>query len=381
MSAPNDNPIIDVLERGCADLIAGRRTPAAAAIEDKFPLIARSGTLRQRIRDRAAPRTKHIRDFTPQRAALPRSTRANFHSAATQALLPRFRFEFDELICRDETNPEPFGHDTMYALWGTIPVAPNAQATSGKVGRYGGMDDGDRRRVDRVMYEGPALGMSYSIVLFEEDHGDWIAAYDEFAQNVARFWNEDVLPLVDDVEEALGRVDEIPVVGEGLGALADGASDFLRQLVGFVEKIAGWIDTAIRAIFDFLGFQDDPFPEISQSMDLPALLDIPVGQSRIQSHTRSAHGGRYEVKVEITHLPYPTSTPGNTSTRRPCLLGTDARLLMLWSGSSSRRELNLRTAGDYRNFGSKKVQPVEGLRSEPSAAEWKGKTVVAWVER
>lgn len=93
----------------------------------------------------------------------------------------RYELRFSHLVCRDETNPEFFGSDEIYVVFGWI---TQEMATQGQPARtvrtpiYEDIDDGDRRPgsgSQNLRVFGPQTmggGVAFTATCFERDGGD-----------------------------------------------------------------------------------------------------------------------------------------------------------------------------------------------------------------
>jgi hypothetical protein len=138
------------------------------------------------------------------------ATRLEYESPSTDAPYIRvivpptsvFQLSSEELLCIDETNPEFFGSDevgiriVMTRVGVDFTPQEIVQARDIHTFRFDEMDDGSRRRMDKVLFEGSGIGaLSMLIIGFEVDGEDaFKKTIDEFAETfvvvTTDYWNE-----------------------------------------------------------------------------------------------------------------------------------------------------------------------------------------------
>lgn len=88
----------------------------------------------------------------------------------------RFEIFAEELICRDETTPRSFGSDEVGLRFLAMPLLADLSTGSLQTTsrRFGDVDSGDTRRIDRTVFrsEAPILGVALSLLGHEVDGED-----------------------------------------------------------------------------------------------------------------------------------------------------------------------------------------------------------------
>lgn len=143
----------------------------------------------------------------------------------------RFSLASEELRCNDETGRFDFtGSDEVALRISTVPVVSDGTFgdMSTEVFRYGDMDSGDRRRLDRVHFSDEIrAGMAFTLIGYEVDMGDPFS--EDAIRDFEDAWGKVLQSNWGTIADDLGKITALGVTAAGYAQYAAVAGEIVNK--------------------------------------------------------------------------------------------------------------------------------------------------------